>query len=65
MQPRERRGESVERVIATKTKTEAIICPHSYTNGEKRWLGIRLTDVKDEQDALFRVELFLYLCVAA
>lgn len=39
------RGQCVERVIATKTMIEAIICPHCYTNGEKRW--IRLTNLKE------------------
>ena len=41
------RGQCVARVIATKTKTEVIICPHCSTNGEKRWLGIRLTGLKE------------------
>ena len=39
------RGQCVERVIATKTMTEAIICPHYYTNGEKRWIGV--TNLKE------------------
>lgn len=35
------RRERVERVIATKTET--IISPHRYTNGARRWFGIKLT----------------------
>lgn len=44
--------EGVTRVIAT--KTEVINCPPCYINGEKRCLGIRLTDLREVDDVLCR-----------